>query len=610
MTRPQKPKNDPPQKRSKKPTLFLTIAAAALLVGGGAATLAYFLTRGAAPSDLPVGVNVVPQDALMVVSLTTDGEQWNQLRRFGTPQSQKVFDQSLAQLRDRLLTANSLDYEQDVKPWVGDEVTFAFFNRANSAATPGGPPAALPSPAPGASPNLLPPLPTPQNTQATLIVLPIRDALKAKVILEKPRTQSNPLTERTYQGITIWETQQQGQTVSLAVLDNRLLLVANDAKAMERAIDTHQGGAALAVLPGYRQALAKIQSGPSFGRLYVNLPAAAATSPGRTNPQAIAAQQLQGLASTINLESEGVRFKSVYWLRPDSDRRHIVRNNARDIASRLPGDTLLMVSGGSFQQFWQDYSRGSAVNPFLPLNPQALEQGIQQTVGMDLQKDFLAWMDGEFSLALVGTPQNPPQTVPYSFVIMVKASDRRTAEASFKKLDQAMAERYKLKVEESKVANQSVVNWSLPLAGPTITHGWLDGDVAFLSLGAPLAPSLIPRPAENLAESETFKRTVPRELTPNNGHFFVDIERAITAKSLPLLQIPPGNRDLFAAIRSLGVTAAYSDDRTIRFDVFTALQKSEATPGPLPAPTPPAPGAGARPGSALPEASPEATPAN
>lgn len=594
MTRPQKPQKSQPlkaQKRVAKPTLLLTVGAAALLVGGGAAALAYFLNRGVAPNDMPVGANIVPQDALMAVSVTTNGDQWQKLREFGTPQSQAAVDKNLAQLRDRLLTANNLDYERDIKPWVGDEVTFAFLSAAAKPSTlapvPGSSPDVLPSPTPKISPSALPPVPLPQNQQATIIVLPIRDALKAKEVLEKSRTQAGTVTERVYQDISIQEIKGGQQSYSVAALDGKLLVVTNNPETMSRAIDTYKGAPALATVPGYSQSLAKVKTAQPFGKLYVNLPAAAATNPSQANPQAIAAQELQGLATNFNLEPEGIRFKSVYWLKPGSQRQHEVKNNAHDIASRLPSDTLLMVSGGSLQRFWRDYSQGSMVNPFMPINPQTLEKGVQSTVNLDLQKDFLAWMDGEFSLALVATPENAAPTTPYSFVLMVKASDRRAAEAALTKLDQAMASRYKLKIEESKVANQSVVNWSLPLAGPTITHGWLDGDVAFLSLGAPLAPSLIPKPAQALADSDTFKKSVPLDLSPNNGHFYVDVERAIAAKNLPMLQIPPGNRDLFSAIRALGVTAAYSDDRSIRFDIFTALQTGNA-PAPLPAPTMPA----------------------
>lgn len=563
--------------KSKKSSLVLTLGTAAALAVGGGTAYWFFSQRGAGPADLLMGSEVVPQDALMAVSVTTDAGQWQQMREFGTKQSQTALDQNLAQLRDRFLTANGFNYDKDIRPWVGKEVTLAFLPTQIPPVTnpPTNPPPAL-------------------QQQATIAVLPIQDPLKAKQVLEQPRTGGGgALTERTYKGVQIRESK--GPTLqpfSAAVLDGKFLLITTDPKATERAIDTYQGAPSLSSTPGYRQSLSKIATEQPFGKLYVNLPAAAAitaTNSGRNlSAENLAqVQQNQGLAATMKLEPEGIRFQSVSWLKPDSQKRYEVQNSARSMPERLPADTLIMASGGNLQKFWQDYSQGASANPISPINPEALRSGLQSTVGLDLDKDLLAWMDGEFSLALVAAPAGEPANLPFSLVFMVKASDRRAAEKSLTQLNQAMTERYKFKVEESKVGNQTVTNWVLPAGGPAITYGWLSGDVVFLTLGAPIAASLVPQPANSLANSPVFQKTVPTKPNPNNGHFFVNVERAINAKSLPLFPLPPANRDLIAAVQSIGVTAAISDDRTARYDVFAAIQKA-GKPNPLPSPQVPA----------------------
>jgi hypothetical protein len=574
--------------KKKKPSLLLTLGTAALLVGGGGAAYWLLTQRGAGPGELPVGSGVIPQDALMAISVSTDAGQWEKLREFGTAQSQAAVDQNLAGVRDRILTANGFDYERDIKPWIGKEVTVAFLS-PQAASPPSGGTGALP--------------PVPKNQQSTIMILPVQDGGKAKDTLERFKPQSGKLVDRTYQGIQIKETQGAvAQNYSATVLDGKLVVITNDPKAMDRAIDTYKGGPALAATPGYTQALGKIQAVQPFGKLYVNLPAAAAVTSANSgkpvSPQSLAqVQQVQGLAATAVLESEGVRFKSVSWLKPDSQRRYDVQNTAKTMPGRLPADTIIMASGGNLKQFWQDYSQGATANPISPINPQGLRDGLKATVGMDLDKDFLTWMAGEFSLSLVAAPEGGSPSLPFGLVFMVQASDRRAAEDTLKRLDDAMVSKYKFKVEQSRLGDRPVTNWSLPVGGPTITRGWLDGDVAFLTLGAPIANSMVPKPTAALADSPNFKTAVPTEPNPNNGHFFVNVDRAINAKSLPLLQLPPGNRDLVAAVRSLGVTAAISDDRTTRYDVFVWLQKGNQ-PGPLPSPKLPAP-----PGNALPPGS-------
>lgn len=559
----------------KKFPLLLTVGAATFLIAGGG--LAYWILSQpkASPEDLPIGADVVPQDALMTLSVTTDRGQWDSLRQFGTPQSQSAFDQGFAQVRDRFLTANGFDYERDIQPWVGREVTVAFL--ASSLPT-------VPE-----TPNA--PIPPPPSAQSAAIVLPIQDGLKAKEILEKPRSQSGQLSQRNYKGFQIQESSGTGsRRYSAAALDGKYLVVTTDPKSMDKVIDTYQGGASLAATPGYTRALGRIKVSQPFGKVYVNLPAAAAltaASSGRplSGESLAQVQQNQGLAATVTLESDGIHLKSVSWLKPDSQRKYQMQNAARVMPSRLPAETLIMASGGNLKQFWQDYTQGATANPVVPIPPDTLRQGIQSTIGMDWEQDFMSWMEGEFSLGLVMSPTGNTPTLPFSILLMVQASDRRAGETALKKLDEAMTNKYKVKVEETQVGGQTVTNWAVGVGGPTVSHGWMDGNIAFLSLGAPIANALLPKPAKVLADSEAFKQAVKSDLNPNNGNFYINIEQA-NAKNLPLLQLPAGNKEIVAAIRTIGVTAAVSDDRTSRYDVFVGLQKAGKL-NPLPQPTVP-----------------------
>jgi len=171
-------------------------------------------------------------------------------------------------------------------------------------------------------------------------------------------------------------------------------------------------------------------------------------------------------------------------------------------------------------------------------------------------------------------------------VFMVQSNDRRTAEKALKQLDDVMASKYTFKVEEARIEGQSVVNWSLPTGDVSVTHGWLDGDVAFLSLnlGTPATPSFLPKPANPLSESEAFRKVTKTTLERTNGHFFMDVDRALSLNNFfPLLQLPPMNRTVLEATQSIGVTSAVTSDRTTRYDIFVTLQKGNK-PGALPSP--------------------------
>ncbi len=551
-----------------KAPLVLTLGTAAVLIAGGGAAYWYLSQPKAEPGDLLAGADVIPESALMAMSLTTDAAQWQKLRQFGTTPSQKAFDQALAQVRDRLLTANGFDYQKDIQPWVGAEVTVAFL---------GNPP---PFNAPPGS-----------NAQPAIAVLPIRDPAKAKQILEAPRSGS-PLSDRNYKGFQIKEKKGgAGGGFSATVLNGQYLVVTTDPKTTDQAIDSFVAKTTLSATPGYTTAFAQVKTPQPFGKVYVNVPAAAALSAANAGKPPAATEgkpQTQGLAATVALQPGGIRIQGVSWLKPNTGAL-TVQNNAKLMPSRLPAETILMVSGGNLQQFWRDYTQGQATSPLTPIDPKVIQEGIQSTVGMNWEQDFLTWMNGEFAIALTGAPADSPAGLPFSVVVLAKAGDRRAAETALKKLDDAMVERYKFQVQETQVNEQPVITWTIPQGGSLINRGWLDNDVAFLSVGAPIASAMVPRPRTPLAESAAFKTAIADHVSPNNGHFFVNVEQALNTNRFPLFQLPPGNRDLVAAVKAIGVTAAIRDRQTIRYDVFASLQTTNNS-QPLPAPTvPPSP---------------------
>ncbi|OKH23599.1 hypothetical protein NIES1031_17325 [Chroogloeocystis siderophila 5.2 s.c.1] len=538
-----------PEKSKKS----LPILVAGCLIGIGAVTY-WILTQQDRLTEIPVGANVVPQDALLTISVSTDEKQWQQLRQFGTVQTRAELEKNVTQLRDRFLTAYGYNYQQDVQPWIGKEAMIAFlppeFNATN------------------------------QN-QAVLMILPIANQTAARKIWETPRLQQTKLISRNYKGTQIQETQSTGNAnYSAAVLDQRFVVVSDNPQVTEKAIDTYQSGMSLAQIPGYTAAISKITQQNRFAQVYINIPAAvrvASTSPTPTAiPQGLARlQENQGLASTITIEPEGLRLRSISWLKPNSQRVHRVENSAGQMQRRLPAETLMMLSGGNFQQLWQDYTLTSQSNPLTPFPPENLRAGFKSLTGLDLDRDLLSWMNREFLIAVVPAPaQDAQQDFALSLVLMIETSDRAAANKSFQQLEQVLQSRYQFKTQETQLGNNTVTNWIAPFGTLTATRGWLDKNVAFIALGAPIADRLLPQPATNLSNTAEFQNTVPSELNPNNGQFFLNVNP--TFKALPLPQFLPGQRTLLEATRAIGGTAAVSDERTIRYDIFVSLEKDES----------------------------------
>ena len=571
--------------KKNKRFLLLILGAAVLLVGSSVAAYWLLVQRKQVLGEAPIGSQLIPQDALFTASVSTNSAQWQQMQLYGTPETKAALDKQLTQLRDNLLTANGFNYEQDIRPFLDKTVMIAYLgSRGQVPGTPQGQVSLLD--------RLLPP---------DVIVLPMATPTQARQLFDKTKSQkATQFFERTYKGILIRETHKSNsQNFSLALL-GRFLVVTTNPKLTERVIDTSKGGSSVATTPGYREELPNINALNPFAQLYLNVPmlsaGLAANSNASLSPEKIAAsQQMQGVAATVALEPQGMRFQGISWLRPNSSHKYKVENTTPRLARRLPADTLLMLSGGNLAQLWEDYAQGAQLNPLLQNIPEQLNAGLRAMVGLDFQQDLLPWMGDEFSLALIpATPElltvpDNPTSPPLGagVVLMVEASDRSRAEATLKRLDQIITTRYGFQVQETKVGGIPVVNWTSPFGGVNAVHGWLEGNVVFFTLGAPLAGAILPNPQVPLIQAPLFQQVLPIKPDPNNGQFFLDVERTLNSGNLNLTQsLPPDQKLVAKAMRAIGFTGAIHDRRSSRFELFVQL-KTAVIPSPTPLPETP-----------------------
>lgn len=536
----------------KKPqsARLLTAGGVVLLIGGSLATY-WLIVQNSQLGNAPAGSTVVPQNAAFAVSLTADSNQWQKLRQLGTPESRALVDEQVNQWRTQLFTEKGYDYEKDIQPWVGREVMLAWL---------------APHTSTGAN-------------QPLLMVLPVSNGTRAKQWFNN---SSKAATERTYKEVKVKENSGGKNKFFIALLDERYGLISNDGKAIEQAIDSYKTGQSIAKTPGYSQALGKIENSGSIARVFVNVPAAAQlalmNSVRPIAPQNLDKLQLQGIASNITLEPEGLRFQGVSWLKPDSEKKQIVENNSKSMSAKVPANSLMMIAGTNLQNLWKDYAENADANPLAPMSPQWLKNGIASSTGLNLEKDLLSWMSGEFSLSLIPDPAKTNPQFPTSLVLMVQSNDRRAGEETLKKLDKVMKDKYRYKVEETKVNDQFVTNWTSQYGGITLSHGWLNGNVAFLSLGARVTNSFNPRPQSPLAASETFQKAMKSDLENPGGQFFLNLEEITGNKQFFFPQLPPVPQTIAAAIRTIGFTNAVVNDRSTKFDVLVQMKQQTQPP--------------------------------
>ena len=188
-------------------------------------------------------------------------------------------------------------------------------------------------------------------------VLPIADPVAAKQVLDKLRSpKEGKLVKRTYRGIEITETEEvPNQDISVVALGNKFLVVTNSPMAINRAIDIYKGDQSLEKAPGYTAVMERLEASAPFAQVYVNVPIAAAyTSSKSITP--VSKENLkqlednQGVAATLSIVSEGIDLKAISWLKPNSQKKFSVENNATGMLSLVPENALMMISGSNLQQ--------------------------------------------------------------------------------------------------------------------------------------------------------------------------------------------------------------------------------------------------------------------
>lgn len=595
---------------------FVVIVVSALTaLAAGGVTAYWFLNRSPGGGDLPAGVRAVPQDALMTLSLTTDKNQWARLRQLGTEESQTQLSAVLNRWGDRLLTANGLDYTEDIQPWIGDEITIAIMgpteltvptmpdqpegspsaggsngnssessNEAGSGAEIVPPEDESDTPAPEVPLDFDPNLIDPTQDQAAVVFLPIADPLEAQERLTRAVESGTPPTEREYRGVTIQTFEEPGEPpYEAAVLDRRLLAIATQTDILDSIIDTYKGDPSIPDTPGYEDAVRSVMTPQPFAQVFVNAKAAraiaAANATDDARPRNLAPlQNSQGFAATATVNSDGIRFQGTSWLLPDSPPLQLENSGRSRLASYLPDSSLIVMSGSNLKTLWDGYSQRTADVAEGPFAPKNLRTGTQTLLGLDLEADVMAWMSGSFALALASAEDETSNVPSAGLVFLIEASNPTLAKQTLTQLDDTVESRYRFRVTDTQLGGQEVVNWQSPFAAITLTRGWFDDDVVFLGFNN-VTKNMVPEPASALANVDLFQRAIAAQPSANTGYFFINMEKFLQARDqLPVPNFPEEQAVFINAIRAMGVTTSVEGDRQLRYDVSIITHTTDVTP--------------------------------
>ncbi len=425
---------------------------------------------------------ITPENVLAFISVNLDPavEQKRNLlgllRRF--PDAREHVRDDFEESRDRFLAEffeeSGLDYNKDVKPWLGNEVALAV----------------LP-PGLGSDEPLVP------------LLVESKDDDAAKDALEKSRRSGDFEGKfRFVENFVVISNQEQEET-----LDDRVL------NLVEREAEEEGGGLAeseaftkvVDELHGDRLLLGWVDGREAFELL---------GDAGALPPGLETAQAFQGTGRVaFDLHAQ----RSALVLEGAAEATGPSTGGDPELTEGLPADTL-----GAVTAFNLATGARQALDVIAGAQGEDPAALVREATGLDLEADILSWMEGEF--VLVAGPTRPGQPFP-DLAAVIEPTDPARAEAALDKIRQSLAQRADIDLQERNIAGSRALVFPQPV-GPGLQPAMALFADRFVVANTPAYLEALAREAPSrFADSPVYDSVLARgESGPTSFQIVLDVD--------------------------------------------------------------------------------------
>ncbi|WP_069791066.1 DUF3352 domain-containing protein [Cyanobacterium sp. IPPAS B-1200] len=517
-----------------------------------------YLAKGGVTNN-PEGTIFVSRQSPLMVSLLVNPEKLSTISGvLPLKTEQKKVFQAVEQLRTKLLNKVQVDDVQELKNWLGDEITLAVtsldldHNREN-----------------GAQPGYL-------------LVVKNKDSQLAREFLQNYYAKQAVSTEAKlifddYQGVNIvYQKPTQDnpniKQVAAAVVADYVLF-ANDLSVLTEAINNAQAiNLNLEHYEPYQRAIATITK-PRVSLAYINIPSASAWITNQplfeedfieqTLTLSLAVNEQGLIASTALSGVEGEENQAPSLETPPSALNYI------------PQNSIFAASGINLDQFWQQISDGLKTNsPLQQIINQSLNP-LQQSSGLNFGEDIFPHVKGEYALSL--SIDEMTKQLNWLFV-----NDTQTDSLS-DNLDE-IAKSRGLSVGDLPLADNTITAWTKLVT--TSENSFAKLEAQLKGVHADIAPyevvtnsvdvlsDILANPSQNLLQNSEFQSTIKALPSENNGYLYVqwqDLEPYLN-RQFPIVRVMElGFKPLFDNLQSLTITSEGSQNGVRQATVFLNL---------------------------------------
>ncbi|MGG6298314.1 DUF3352 domain-containing protein [Leptolyngbya sp. AN02str] len=575
-------------------SFFLALAGAVLVLLGISAGGFYWLAAQS-PLNLldggklssPAAAMFVPKQAPVLVSLLVDPDDLEAFRvAIAPPEKRRQAREELAQIKASLLSDRGLNYETDIQPWLGDEVTLAVTaldvdrDRSN-----------------GQQPGYLLALETKNGDRAreflqlfwqkraiagfdlvfeqyagVKLIYGQRSQLPALDFPLRKRAASTSVGDSTSNDRPI-------TALATAVVGDRFVLFANSPKVLREAINNVQApGLSLSSSKRYQQAVQQLSSN-RVGFSFANVPQLAQwlNQPklGQASTQASATSSIEQMVVGLVLNRQGVLADTVILASKDAPFTPSKPALSEPVSALqyLPAKIPFAASGQNLAALWQQLSTALTGYEGIASLVHQPAKALEQEWGVPLSAELVDWVEREFALALL------PSGSATDWVFVAEKTP--TTQTAIAKLD-AIAQKQGLSIGPVTIGEQKTYAWTQLVTGETTrrqrnrqSSDTIQAEVRGVHTSAGKyeifstsveAMSLALNNRANLLNQADFQQAIAPLDSNNNGYLYLDwptLKPTLEAQ-LPILQLTElAAKPFFDHVRSLTISS-YGGDRTVQ----------------------------------------------
>lgn len=517
-----------------------------------------YITKGGVKNN-PQGVAFIPKQSPLMVSLLINPDKLGAIAHLlPSNGEQKRVLKAIEQLRTKLLSQAQVDSVEDLRDWLGDEITLAvtsldYDHNIDNGVKPGY--------------LLVAKNKSPELAKEFLQTYYQKQAVSntAELIFEQYKG-----VNLVYQRPTVADSEIQ-QVAAAVVAD--FVLFANDLQVLKEAINNAQAvDLNLAHDQAYQKAIASL-SDKKVSIAYLNLPT---TSAWITNQGEIATPSInESLTLSLALNPQGLVIHSALFGVNDEENQLPSLTTPPQTLAYIPDNSILSIGGVNLQGFWQQIKAGLGNNNPLP---QLIYQGIhplEESLQLDFADDIFPLIMGEYGLSL--SIDEISKELDWLFVT------EKQEELLTDKLDNIAKDRG-LSVGKLPLENNTITAWTQLIATSENNFSRLEAQVKgvhtqknsyeILTNSVNVLSNALSNPEKNLLQSKNFQSIIRALPTNNDGYLSLKWQLAepYLIKKFPVIKIVElGFKPLFDNLQSLTFTSEGIENGVRRSTIFFNL---------------------------------------